>query len=62
MAYKPDLVRRMEEHNKKVKSEFERAERGEVINLTDLMISKEKIEVDMAGIEVLASGLTRKKR
>jgi len=35
-----DLVR---DHNKEVEKQFKKAEKGETINLTDLMISKEKI-------------------
>ena len=31
------------EHNEKVKGAFDRAAKGEVINLTDLMISKENL-------------------
>lgn len=31
---------RIKEHDEKVRKAFERAENGEIINLTDLMISK----------------------
>ena len=33
----------MQRHNKNVKEQFARAEKGEVINLTDMMISRETI-------------------
>ncbi len=33
----------MEKHNQNIKKEFKRAEKGEMINLTDLMASKEEI-------------------
>ncbi|MGI0010574.1 MAG: hypothetical protein ACREAE_04150 [Nitrosopumilaceae archaeon] len=34
----------MVEHNKVVKDTFERAKKGEIVDLTALFISKEKIE------------------
>ena len=38
------IAEQIKKHNKKVTTEFERAQKGEIINLTDLMISKEKID------------------
>ena len=40
------LKERIEEHNQKVKMAFEKAKLGEVICLTDLMISKEMLEYE----------------
>ena len=42
------LKERIEEHNQKVKIAFEKAKLGEVICLTDLMISKEMLEYEEA--------------
>jgi hypothetical protein len=38
------LKEMIKKHNKYVKDEFKKAEKGEVICLTDMMISKEKID------------------
>ncbi len=38
------LKERIEDHNQKVKMVFEKAKLGEVICLTDLMISKEMLD------------------
>jgi len=39
------LKEEFEAHNKKVKDAFDRAEKGEIIDLTELMISKEELEL-----------------
>ena len=44
MEKSKSLKERIEEHNQKVKIAFEKAKLGEVICLTDLMISKEMLE------------------
>lgn len=38
-------------HNKLVEEQFKKAEKGEIINLTDLMISQEKIIERQQGIK-----------
>ncbi len=40
----------VDRHNKKVSEELERAENGETINLTELMISKEKIVLNIENL------------
>jgi hypothetical protein len=49
---------RIEEHNQKVKMAFERAKLGEVICLTDLMISKEILQQEEIGNQQLKSEVT----
>ena len=44
MEKSKSLKERIEEHNQKVKMAFEKAKLGEVICLTDLMISKEMLQ------------------
>lgn len=42
---KGDIAGAMQKHNAFVNSEFKRAEQGEVINLSDLLASKEEIDL-----------------
>lgn len=46
-----DLQTKIKEHNQRIESAFARAKKGEVINLTDLMISKENIDEDAYEVE-----------
>jgi hypothetical protein len=41
---KEDIVEEMLEHNRNVEKQFQKAQKGEVIDLTAMMISKEKIQ------------------
>lgn len=54
MAYKTGLIEDMKRHNKNVEDAFRRAEKGEIINLTDLMIGKEKLDVRIDALDALA--------
>lgn len=44
---KGDVAGAMQKHNAFVNSEFKRAEQGEVINLSDLLASKEEIDLKL---------------
>ena len=55
------LEDKIREHNHRVKSEFERAHNGEIICLTDLMISQEEIIMDQTENEKLKNEIFQKK-
>lgn len=41
------LANKLKLHNEKVRSALERAEKGEIIDLTELMISREKVIIPL---------------
>jgi len=43
----------IKKHNENLNKTFERAEKGEIINLTDLMIDKEQIDERINNIEII---------
>jgi hypothetical protein len=49
-----DITKKIERHNRKVRHALKRAERGEVINLTELLISRAKLEDEIEECERLA--------
>ena len=54
---KSPITEKIEAHNRKVRAALKRAEHGEIINVTNLLISREKLEAEIEEIEREGEGV-----